>query len=459
MAKVTEIAKDYFNPYGGFYGNNAKGHSHAASSNPIHLPRQAALQKGWADRPLRWLFIDFNSFFASVEQHLKPELQGQPLIVVPMLTDSTCAIAASYEARAYGIKTGTPVWEAKKRCPDLKITMARHQEYVEMHHRLQEVVESCIPVTMVCSIDEFACQLMDNEQDPAFARQLALNIKTAIKQEIGTSLRCSIGIGPNRWLAKQGTELQKPDGLVVLEAASLPGALLNMKLTDMTGIGSNMQLRLHRGGVHSVAQLWATSPKQLRKLWGSVQGERMWYWLHGYDLPETESGEKAVVGHSRVLAPDQRPPPQAHIIARRLLLKAAMRLRRYELNCAQMTLSVRTPFSTRWYGERKLTRTDDSFVLLNELRALWNEMGVQLKPALIKKISVNLLSLQPQGSAAPDLFATPAKVSKRSELLKKLDALNRRYGKDTVTIGAMQPDIVETKIAFSRIPERAEFLE
>ena len=454
---MKSLDKYYYNPYGGFYGHNAQNRSHLDAPNLISLPRQAASQKGWADRPLRWLFIDFNSFFASVEQHLRPELQGQPLIVVPMLTDSTCAIAASYEARAYGIKTGTPVWEAKKRCPDLKITMARHQEYVEMHHRLQAMVESCIPVTLVCSIDEFACQLLDNEQEPEFARQLALNIKASIKQEIGPSLRCSIGIGPNRWLAKQGTELQKPDGLVVLEAPNLPGALLNMKLTDLTGIGSNMQLRLHRGGVHTVNQLWATSPKQLRKLWGSVQGERMWYWLHGYDLPETETSEKAVVGHSRVLAPDQRPPNHALIIARRLLLKAAMWLRRYELNCAQMTLSVRTPSHSRWYGERKLTRTDDSFALLNELRFLWNEMGTELKPGLIKKISVNLLSLQPQNNASADLFATPMAVSKRSELLKKLDALNRRYGKDTVTIGAMQPDSVETKIAFSRIPDRAEF--
>src|ERR1700735_3888566 len=103
---------------------------------------------------LRWLYVDFNSYFASVEQQLDPELRGRPIAVVAVETDSTCAIAASYEAKAFGVKTGTPIYEAKKMCPGLRIVLARHDHYVDFHHRIQKEVENHIPITAVCSIDE-----------------------------------------------------------------------------------------------------------------------------------------------------------------------------------------------------------------------------------------------------------------------------------------------------------------
>src|SRR5271169_855596 len=112
---------------------------------------------------LRWLYVDFNSYFASVEQQLRPELRGKPIAVVPVETDSTCAIAASYEAKAFGVKTGTPIYEAKRLCPALTCVLARHERYVEFHRRLIDEIERHIPVTAVCSIDEVACRLMDNE--------------------------------------------------------------------------------------------------------------------------------------------------------------------------------------------------------------------------------------------------------------------------------------------------------
>ena len=108
---------------------------------------------------LRWLYIDFNSYFASVEQELNPALRGKPVAIVPVETDATCAIAASYEAKALGIKTGTPIWEAKKICPGIICVLVQHEKYVDYHHRILKEVETHIPVTAVCSIDEVACWL------------------------------------------------------------------------------------------------------------------------------------------------------------------------------------------------------------------------------------------------------------------------------------------------------------
>src|SRR5277367_3316345 len=123
------------------------------SSNPLAPPTG-----------LRWPYVDFNSYFASVEQQLDPRLRGKPVAVVPVETDATCAIAASYEAKAFGVKTGTMIYEAKKMCPGLICVLGKHEHYVEFHERILDEIDHHIPVTDVCSIDEMACSLMNNER-------------------------------------------------------------------------------------------------------------------------------------------------------------------------------------------------------------------------------------------------------------------------------------------------------
>jgi DNA polymerase IV len=108
---------------------------------------------------LRSLFVDFNSYFASVEQQLNPALRGRPVGVVPVLAETSCCIAASYEAKALGIGTGTGVAEARRLCPDIAIVLADHAKYVEMHHRAVAVVDTLAPVRQVLSIDEMECEL------------------------------------------------------------------------------------------------------------------------------------------------------------------------------------------------------------------------------------------------------------------------------------------------------------
>jgi DNA polymerase IV len=222
---------------------------------------------------LRWLYVDFNSYFASVEQQLRPELRGKPIAVVAVETDSTSAIAASYEAKAFGVKTGTKIHEAKRLCPDLVCVLARHECYVEFHHRLIEEIERHIPVTAVCSIDEVACRLMDNENSLERSTAIARAIKNGIAKNIGAYLRCSVGIAPNRYLAKVGTELEKPDGLVVLNAADLPQRLFGLKLRDLPGIGANIEHRIKLAGI---TDLPVCSPSILIKpaRFGAASGAR-----------------------------------------------------------------------------------------------------------------------------------------------------------------------------------------
>jgi len=108
-----------------------------------------------AEPRVSWLFLDLNSYFASVEQELRPELRDRPVAVVPVMADTSCAIAASYQAKAFGVRTGTQIGEAKRMCPGLVLVEARHEVYVDYHNRIVEAVERCIPVSAVMSIDDW----------------------------------------------------------------------------------------------------------------------------------------------------------------------------------------------------------------------------------------------------------------------------------------------------------------
>lgn len=171
---------------------------------------------------LRWLLLDLNSYFASVEQELRPELRDRPIAVVPVMADTTCAIAASYEAKAFGVRTGTRVGDAKQMCPGIVLVEARHELYVDYHNRIVEVVEQCVPVSAVLSIDEMASSLIGREQPLSAALDLAKRIKASIRENVGFTLRCSIGLAPNRYLAKIASDMEKPDGLVALTPDLLP---------------------------------------------------------------------------------------------------------------------------------------------------------------------------------------------------------------------------------------------
>lgn len=230
---------------------------------------------------LRSLFVDFNSYFASVEQQLNPALRGRPVGVVPVLAETSCCIAASYEAKALGIGTGTGVAEARRLCPDIAIVLADHAKYVEMHHRAVAVVDTMAPVRQVLSIDEMECELTGRWQAPERALALAQRVKAEVVAQLGECMRTSVGIAPNTLLSKLASNMQKPDGLTMLQAHELPQRLYALKLSAINGIGPRMQRRLNACGIHTVEQLYAAPRELLRTAWGGVAGAEMYDKLRG----------------------------------------------------------------------------------------------------------------------------------------------------------------------------------
>src|ERR1700674_4862325 len=189
---------------------------------------------------LRSLLVDFNSYFASVEQQVEPRLRGKPLGVVPMLADTTVCIAASVEAKKFGVKTGTKVAEARRLCPGIEFVVARHELYIDFHHRAVAVIDSVVPVRAVLSIDEMDCELTGRWREAARARDLAAQVKASLAAQIGECLRTSIGIGPNTFIAKTASDMVKPDGLVAIEKSELPERSFELEGRALSAIGKHM---------------------------------------------------------------------------------------------------------------------------------------------------------------------------------------------------------------------------
>src|ERR1700760_565045 len=289
---------------------------------------------------LQWLFLDLNSYFASVEQELRPELRERPVAVVPLLADTTFCIAASYEAKRYGVRTGTQVGEAKRLCPGILLVEARHEIYVDYHHRIVEAVESCLPVTAVMSIDEMACRLMGRERPLLAALELGRKVKARIQENVGPFLRSSVGLATSRYLAKVASDMEKPDGLVALPLDVLPEALRRLTLRDLPGIGAKTEKRLNEKGIHTMDDLLGLDCEQSGEMWGSVWGQRLWYWLRGEDFEMSETDHLKSISHSHVLAPEMRTAEKAWAVAHKLLHKAAMRLRSHKLWAGSIGLAV-----------------------------------------------------------------------------------------------------------------------
>ncbi len=456
---------------------------------PPNTPAQGPL--------LNWLFVDLNSYFASVEQQDRPELRGKPVGVVPMLADTTCCIAASYEAKAYGVRTGTLVADAKRLCPGIVLVEGRHELYTEYHHRIVEAVESCLPVTAVCSIDEMACRLMGRERPLLAAIELGRKVKARIRERVGEGMRSSVGLATNRYLAKIASDMEKPDGLVALTLDILPEALRGLTLRDLPGVGARTEKRLNERGLRTMQDLLALDCDQAGQLWGSVWGERLWHWLRGEDFEMSETDHLKSISHQHVLAPNMRTPEKAWAVAHKLLHKAAMRLRSGGLWAGSISLAVgfavpRSPNlpvnqsgsqspqpgtpvnhpsgenlppgtpvsrfgipSRGWHGEIKLSECQDNQTLITALRSLWESQPDRPEYAHPFFVGVTLGGLVPNRLHTLSLFDALDAEQSRARLVAAMDGLNQKYGLGTLAPATMLSayKAAPTRIAFHSIPE------
>jgi DNA polymerase-4 len=396
----------------------------------------------------RWLFLDMNSFFASVEQQLRPELRDCAVGVVPVLADSSCCIAASYEAKARGIRTGTRISDARSLCPNIRLVQARPAEYIKIHEQIVNAVNSILPVHKVYSIDEMACLLSGSQREPEHAIILARQAKQAIQEQVGSQLRSSVGIASNRFLAKTASNLQKPDGLSMITREDMPEILYSLELGDLTGIGRGMLSRLNQQGIETVEQLYALSGERLRKIWGGIVGEWWWYALRGYDLPEQES-KRRTVGHSHVLSPEYRSHKGARSVMVKLIHKSAARLRKLGYFAGEISIALSYPGKEDWHARQVMEPCQDTQSLLKLFDSLWNQRPTFMAPF---SVGVTLSKLVSESEMTLPLFAEDRH---RQELGQLMDQINMKFGPQSIYTATMQDaaDTAPMRISFTKIPD------
>lgn len=396
---------------------------------------------------IRALYVDLNSFFASCEQQDDPSLRGKPIAVVPMLADSTSVIAASYEAKAFGIKTGTKVFEAKRLCPGLRLIEAHHGRYVHYHHLVISAVDSIIPVHAVRSIDEIAVELTGSQQSEERAREIAQKIKLVMRQVAGEAMTCSIGIAPNFLLAKIACDMKKPDGLTVLRKQDLPGSLYSLNLQDIPGIGPRMFERLRARGIQSVQALLALPQETWRGIWGGVGGARLHLLMNGDWLDFAAEKAAQSIGHEHVLPPSERNFGDALKVAQRLLSKAGLRLRHGHFMARRLSLSIKYLDVEPFHREVHFDETQETAFLIKTLSRIYDLSPKDRKPI---KVGVTLSDFIPEGQHQLSLFSD----DKGHKAQQAMDRINQKYGRDTIYVGCLHEslDKAPARIAFVRIP-------
>ncbi len=404
--------------------------------------------------PLRHLFVDMNSFFASCEQQDKPELRDKAVAVIPTDAETTACIAACYRAKACGVRTGTPVWEARKLCPGIVCVVADHRRYVVMHNRMVAAVRRVVPVDCVRSIDEVSCRLVGAERAPEAVAGVAGRIKSAIAALAGECMRCSIGAGPNVLLAKVAADMRKPDGLTVLADGDVPAALHRLKLTDFPGVGPRMERRLKLHGVFSVQQFCQAPAKTLAAVWGSkLLGERWYRLLHGEDVPDTPT-RRRTCSHSHILPPNLRTDDGAYGVLMRLVHKAAARLRKIGYWCGAVSVGVsylgdERGETVRWEEGVRVPRCRDTPAIVAAAAKVWSLRPRDRPPY---KVGTVLSELVPARCATPSLFDDDRKGE---DVSRAMDAVNAEFGASAVYLGAMfgMRHAAPSRIAFTQIPD------
>jgi DNA polymerase-4 len=398
---------------------------------------------------LRSLLVDFNSYFASVEQQAEPRLRGKPIGVVPMLADTTVCIAASIEAKTFGVKTGTKVAEARRMCPGIEFVVARHELYIDYHHRAVALVDTFVPVRKVLSIDEMDCELTGRWREPERALDIARRVKAGLYSQIGECLRTSIGIGPNTFIAKTASDLMKPDGLVMIQKSELPDRLFKLGVRELSGIGKQMEKRLAAHGIHTVRDLCARSKEELHTIWGGIGGEIMHERLRGEEQHEAD-GDTHSISHSSVLGPERRDPEHAFAVMNRLVQKAAMRLRKAGYYAARISVGLKFLDGSRWDQEMRLVDTQDTVTFLHALDRMWAKRPKDRRTIL--QVGMAYSDLVPEDKRTGTLFASEAKSK---SLYSTLDSLNARFGKQAVYFASAHKarDRGGMHIAFNHIPD------
>ena len=373
------------------------------------------------------LHIDMDAFFISVEQRDNPSLRGKTAAVCGSLSRSVIT-SATYEARKYGVRAGMPIQEAKRRCPKLILVEGDHAKYTETSARIFSLLKDYTPMVEVASIDEAYLDITQSQLLFKSPLHLSQSIKDRIlKQE---ELTCSIGVGPNKLIAKLGSRLRKPDGLMVMQKEEVEGILNELPVSILHGIGPKLAESLNSMGIYTCGQLGKPPVSFLNKRFGAI-GERLHEMGLGLDdspvVPFDEEEDAKSISHSITLEEDSSDPNLLSKVLLQLSERVAKRMRKDSFYGRRVAMTIRYSDFYTFSKQKTLSQWMNSGNEIFHHSLELFESVSHPKPIRLLGVEVSLLKKE---WYQMDLFE---KKEKKDNLLRAMDEVNERFGDWTLT--------------------------
>ncbi|MBI5448988.1 hypothetical protein HY948_01575 [Candidatus Gottesmanbacteria bacterium] len=396
------------------------------------------------------MHVDINSCFATIEQQANPFLRGKPTVVAAYTTGNGCILAASREAKLLGIKTGMRVSEGKNLYPRLAVLPSNPDTYRWVNQKLHSILSSYTPRISIESIDEMVMDLVGAPSSIhadviTSMQRVACEIKDRIKQEIGSWMTVSIGIAPNRYLAKVASGLHKPDGLDVITLDSLESIFQTIQLEDLCGIKYGISRRLRAAGIQTPVDLLRATPERLISALHSKTGFSWWQRLHGYEdgviykAFDSQQDVQKTYGQSFALGkPRSALDPEILKSMTQLLLKMDRRLRKAGYAAHGINISLSFIDHTHW--TKNIRTTESLFSDTDFLHYARRLLGLA-PDKLIRIMAVTSFNLFPEDTGQISLWNAD---EKKRNVTNALDAIADRWGEYTVTPATMMH--VEQKV-------------
>ncbi|MDR4888841.1 DNA polymerase IV [Fredinandcohnia sp. QZ13] len=384
------------------------------------------------------LHVDMNSFYASVEMAYDPSLQGKPLAIAGNVEERKgIIITCSYEARAFGVKTTMPLWEAKRKCPNLIVRKPNFERYRRASLAMFDILRSYTDLVEPVSIDEGYLDITD-----CFEKGSPLEIATSIQNTVQKTLLlpCSIGIAPNKFLAKMASDMKKPLGITVLRKRDVPKVLWPMPVGDMHGVGSRTAEKLSTIHIHTIGDLAKGNDIQLKQLLG-INGERLKQRANGMDNrpvdPDAISEFKSI-GNSTTLPYDSTDEEELLGVIKRLSNSVGGRIRRKDMLTNNVQLMIRYSDRKTVTRSRKLENPiDQDIEIFQAAKRLWKKHW-NGEPIRLLGVTAQELVEKHEAFKQLDLFSYE-KEAKKEPLLKVIDKLKGKYGNDILSKGIKLP--------------------
>ena len=395
--------------------------------------------------PLNTMYIDLNSCFATIEQQARPMLRGKPVAITNRLTPNACIVAASYEAKALGIKVGMRRMEAETISKDIIFAETEPDKYIFVHSKLRKIMESYSPNITMKSIDEGVINLTDT---PEHIRnmphaELVAEIKHRLKTEVGNYMRCNIGISSNRFLAKLAAELHKPDGYDEIAPENQRQIFSTLKLQDLPGINVRMEARLNAVGIMTPLDLLDAEESTLVKLvCKSIDGSKWHKRLRGIEVDDYISDIKSI-GRQYVMESSRLNHDEVEARIIHLAEDAGMRLRSKNLYARGVYVWI--------VGYDDIPR-HKSILLKDPIHTDADIIRVARKlyedlPAPVRIAGVTLYKIE--STPNNQLCFEQDKIEHLNHLCATTDTINRRFGDRTIFCAdSFGTDQVKVKIPF-----------